>query len=278
MIKLGNLKSITNVITVFAKSHSSELLVGLGIAGMATSTVLAVRATPTASQKIKDAIDDENEILMDAAVRNKQDEYSPITRLRVTNTIRLCWRDYAAAAITGTASAICIIGGTRISLKRNAALVTAVKLSELTIKDLQEYKNKVVETIGVEKSDEIEEEIDKKHVESTSINLGGDIISGNGPILYFDKIGGQFFKSDKETIREAVNRLNHTMNDDMYVSLNDLYDELGLPHTVAGDELGWNREHGLIDIRFSSQLTPSGIPIVVVSTRLEPRTNYGCLH
>ena len=274
MIKLPNFKNLAKVVTSFAKVHSPELLIGLGIGGMITSTVLAVKATPKAVEKIKNTIDEKNEELMDIAVAAHRNEYQPIIKLKPTEVIKLCWKDYASAAITGTASVICIIGGTHINLKRNAALVTAVKLSEMTIKDLQAYKNKVTEVIGQEKSDEIEEKVNDDAVTAASINLDSALVSGNGPILCYDKIGGQFFKSDKESIRSAINSLNSDLNDEIYVSLNDLYDKLNMTHTIAGDQLGWNRDHGLIEPRFSSHLLPNGVPVLVLSTRLEPRVDY----
>ena len=278
MIKFGSFKGILKVVTAFAKVHSPEILVGLGIAGMATSTVLAVRATPKAVQKIEDKIAETNETLMDNAVAAHQDCYAPIDKLKPTEVAKLCWKDYAPAAVTGAASIVCIIGGTRINLRRNAALVTAVKISEATIRDLQAYKNKVVESIGVEKSDEIETKVTDEAVQQASINLDSAIISGNGPVLCLDKIGGQWFRSDKETIRAAINKLNYVMNDDMYVSLNDFYDELGMPQTIAGRDLGWNRDQGLIEPKFSSHLLPNGVPVMVLTTRIEPRVDYSKLY
>lgn len=277
MIKMRDLKGIVNVITAFTKNHSPEILVGLGIAGMTTSTVLAVRATPKATRKIEAAIEDSNEALMDEAVAKQQESYSPVSRLKAGDVIKLCWKDYAPAAVTGVASIVCLVGGTRINLRRNAALVTACKLSEMTIKDLQTYKDKVIETIGEEKHEEIETKINEEAVTNAAINLDSAVICGNGPILCFDNIGGQWFKSDKETIRAAINRLNHTMNDDMYVSLNDFYDELGMNQTIAGRDLGWNRDYGLIEPKFSSHLLPNGVPVMVLTTRLEPRVDYSKL-
>lgn len=278
MRKIGSFNGFIKLVTSFAKLHSPELLVGLGIAGMATTTIMAVKATPKASKKIEVAISDANDKLIDNAFESSISEYVPVTKLKPIEVITLCWKDYAPAAITGVASIVCIIGGTKINLKRNAALITAVKLSEFTITDLQRYKKKVVETIGQEKNDEIEAVVDKERVEYAAIDLDSAVISGTGPILYFDGIGGQWFRSDKETVRAAINRVNFNMNSYMYVSLNDLYDELNMPHTVAGSQLGWNVDKGLIEPRFSSQLLPSGIAVVVLTTRLEPQTNYGALY
>lgn len=278
MFKMPNLKGITKVITAFAKVHSPELLVGLGVAGMATSTLLAVRATPKAVAKIDNEIDEVNAELMDVAVRNHQTEYSPIDKLKPFEVVKLCYKDYLPAAITGVAGVICIIGGTNISLRRNAALVTAVKLSEVTIKDLQDYKNKVVETIGEDASTEIEAKADKERVEKSISNIDDLIVHGDGPVLYHDLIGGQWFRSDPETIKAAINRLNHEMNNDMYVSLNDLYSKLNLPDTVAGEHIGWDIWHGLVEPKFGSYLLRGNIPVATFSTRNEPRVDFKSLH
>jgi hypothetical protein len=277
MIKMDSLKGIIKVITAFTKTHSPEILVGLGIAGMTTSTVLAVRATPKAVSKINAAIDETNEKLMDIAVANHQDVYSPITKLKPLETVKLCWKGYVPAAVTGVASIVCIIGGTRINLRRNAALVTAVKISETTIRDLQTYKNKVVETIGEEKNNEIETKANEEIAQQAFVGVDTSIIPGKGSILCLEKMGGQWFKSDKEEIREVFNNLNYTMNDDMYVSLGDFYAEMGISNTVAGEALGWNRDQGLIEPKFTAGLLQNGTPILVVSTRLEPRTDYSKL-
>ena len=274
MIKLGNFKGLMKVVTAFAKVHSPEILVGLGIAGMATSTILAVKATPKAVEKINDKIDEANEVLLDDALKSHQDCYSPVDKLKPGDVVKLCWKDYAPAAVTGIASIVCIVGGTRINLRRNAALVTAVKLSEMTIKDLQSYRDKVVETIGEEKAAEIEQKVNEEYVQQAAVNIDSDIIPGNGPIICVEKMGGQWFKSDKESIRAAFNRLNYNMNDDMYVSLNDFYDEFDLRHTIAGEQLGWNRDKGLIDPSFTAHLINGRIPAMVVSTRIEPQTDY----
>lgn len=273
-----NLNSLINIVKIFSKSHATELLVGIGIAGMSAATIVAVKATPVAMDNIDEAIDSVNNDLLFIAERDNQPTCELITRLTPMDNIKVCWKVYAPAAIMMLTSAACIIGGTKISLKRNAALLTMYKLSETTVKELQEYKSRVIQNIDPEKHIEIEESIDRDRIASESVNMDSTIVSGHGPILYFDKMGGQWFRSDKETIREAINTLNHEMNNNMYVSLNDFYDELGMPHTIAGSTLGWKIDNGLIEPRFSAQVTQSGAPVVVVSTRLEPNTDYSKLY
>ena len=48
------LKEMTNKVITGAKKHSPELLIGAGVTGMLTSTVLAVKATPKAMDLIEE--------------------------------------------------------------------------------------------------------------------------------------------------------------------------------------------------------------------------------
>lgn len=269
-----SVKGLINIAKTFGVQHGPEILIALGITGMGTATVLAVKATPKALEQIDDEIDRQNDERIAYVDEHEEEIYHPVEVLSKKEVIKVCWKGYLPAIITGVTSIFCIVGGTSINLRRNAALATAYKISEASVKELMEYKDKVVETIGEDKNKEIEDKIDQEHLDRASINMDSSTITGKGPILYFDKMGGQWFKSDKESIREAINNLNRNMNSDMYVSLNDFYDELDMPHTIAGDSLGWNSDQGLIEFKFNPMITKSGVPAVVFSTRLDPRADY----
>ena len=58
-----------------------------------------------------------------------------------------------------------------------------------------------------------------------------------------------------------------------YASLNDFYDEIDLPRTSMGDDLGWNIEHN-IEIHFSSQLNDNGEPSLVLDFTVAPQYDY----
>ena len=64
----------------------------------------------------------------------------------------------------------------------------------------------------------------------------------------------------------------------MYVSLSDLYDEIGLRHTRISDNVGWNIDDGTIDPDFSTQLTEDNQPCVVLDFLLVPRYNFDNLY
>ena len=234
--------------------HSPEILTGIGIAGMITTTILAVKATPKALKTIEAKKTEENK-----------------EKLTAAETVKATWKYYIPAAITGVTSIACVIGASRVHTKRNAALATAYKLSETA---LVEYREKVIETLGEKKEKMVREKIDKDRMEQNPVSKSQVIITDKGNTLCFDYHSGRYFKSDIDRIKKAVNELNRRMNIEMYVSLNDFYDELNLEHTSLGDELGWSLDDGLVEIDFSSQLADDGTPCVVMSYRVAPRRGY----
>ena len=62
-----------------------------------------------------------------------------------------------------------------------------------------------------------------------------------------------------EALRKAENELNYQVLNNMYASLTDLYDLLGLPKTAYSDEVGWNVNNSL-SLKFSSVLSEDGRP------------------
>lgn len=275
---MANIKGLMGIAKAFMNTHSTELLVAIGITGMATSTIMAAKKGKVVAPKLEKALAEHNLTLFDEAVRRGDTTYVPATRLSHKKVIQLCWKDYAGVALTGVAGAVCIVGGTKISLRKNAALMTACKLSEMTIKDLQQYKDTVESTLDEKTAKVIDDIVDNKKVDEVlkdvDISKDSSFIEGVGDVIYVDKMGGRIFRSSKEAIREAINTLNHTLNDDRYVSLNDLYSELHLQPSLAGEQLGWNIDHGLIEPRFGSELSRNGVAIVTFNTRIEPRINY----
>lgn len=236
------------------KKHSPEILTGIGIAGMITTTVMAVRATPKALILIEE----------------KKDELE-VNELTPKETIQAAWPCYIPAAVTGTVSIACLIGASSVNMRRRAALATAYTLSESALK---EYQEKVVETIGEKKEQAVRDAVAKDKIDKHPVSNSEVVIVERGNHLCYDAVSGRYFKSDIEKIKKAVNELNLRMRDEMYISLNDFYYEIGLNGTSLGDELGWNIEKGYIDISFSSQLADDGTPCLVIEYHIAPRYDF----
>lgn len=249
-----NLSKIAKGIRMSISKHSPEILTGIGIAGMVTTTVMAVRATPKALILIEDK-----------KAENDVDKLTPV------ETIKATWTCYIPAAITGCLSIFCLIGASSVNARRNAALATAYTLSESALK---EYQGKVIETIGEKKEQFVRDAIAKDRIDKNPVSSREVIITEKGNTLCYDAISGRYFKSDIDKLKKAENELNRRMRDEMYISLNEFYYEIGLNPTKIGDDLGWNIDHGYIELNFSSQLTDDGNPCLVIDYQVAPRYEY----
>lgn len=242
-----------------ASKHSPEILTGIGIAGMITTTILAVRATPKALELIEE----------------KQEELYPDSTLKLTpvEVIKTTWKCYTPAVVVGVVSTGCLIGSTSVSTRRNAALATVYNLTAST---LAEYQGKVVETFGEKKERMIRESVAGDQLKREPLNKSTVIVTGNGSSRFYDDISKRRFTSDIEKIRRIVNDLNGDMLDGGdFISLNSFYYELGLEPIAFGDELGWNitkngYRNGKIEVDFHARLDDDGQPSIVLEYSIAP--------
>lgn len=242
----------------FLGKHSPEILTGIGVTGMITSTVLAVKATPKALELIEE----------------KRDELYPLDesiKLTPLETVKAAWKPYIPSVVLAVASMSCIIGASAVNAKRNAALATAYAISERT---LVKYRDKVIETIGEKKEKEIKEKVAQDAVNENKVSDSSIIITSKGNTLCMDSMTNRYFRTDLDQIRKVVNELNRQMIYQNYVSLNDFYYELGLEPIKNGSALGWNLDWGLIELHFSTCLAENDEPCVVIDYNVAPRYDY----
>lgn len=254
-------KRIGNEIGRTIHRRSPEILTGIGIAGMITTTVLAVKATPEAMRRIE--------------ARKRRENHKNLTAMQ---TVQAAWKCYIPAGVTGSVSVACLIGASVTNGRRNAALATAASLAETS---LREYRSKVVETIGPRKEEGILDSIDRDRVQNLKqeqIDAMMEEPEGMPPkVRCLDAMFNKTFWSDVETIKHAVNKLNYQMNNlsEPYISLNEFYMELGLqPIGEIGDQLGWRNDKGLIEVRFTTQLWNGSTPVLVMSHANPPEYGY----
>lgn len=241
----------------FLGKHSPEILTGIGVTGMITATVLAVKATPKALELIKE----------------ERDELYPLDesiKLTPVETVKAAWKPYIPAVITGIGSIACVIGASAVNHKRNAALATAYAISERT---LVKYRDKVIETIGEKKEKEVREKVSQDEVNCKPVSNSQVIITSKGNTLFMDSISGRYFRGDMDKIKKAVNELNRRMNYENYISLDEFYYEIGLEPTKTSSRVGWNLDSGLIEIEYNTCLAEDE-PCIVLDYNIEPRYEF----
>jgi len=104
----------------FLRSKSPEILAGVGISGVVGTAYLAHQVG-----------------FRSAYVVNKQEVWQ--------DKVRHNWKRYIPVAALGTATIVCIVGGTKISSRRTAAMAAAYSISEHAF---LEYKEQVKEKFG----------------------------------------------------------------------------------------------------------------------------------
>jgi hypothetical protein len=252
-----NLPKLVKSVRATVLKHQPEILTGIGITGMITTTVMAVKATPKALDLMAD-------------VKEKHAESSDKKAFCKDVLLKVA-PVYIPAALIGGLSVSCLIGASSVNYKRNAALATAYTLSESALK---EYQDKVVETIGEKKEEAVRAAIAKDRIDKNPAVDREVIITGNGDTRCYDPLSSRYFDSDIETIRKSVNELNRHLLLDDYVSLNDFYCELGLDTTEIGDTIGWRSDKGLVELSFYPIMDKKERPCLALEYHVAPYHDY----
>lgn len=255
---MHKVKTVTQNLSKTFTKNSPAILTIVGAAGVITTSVMAVRATPKALLLIEE----------DKLNRTNAQRQLPVESLSNFDIMKLVWPCYMPSLVMGTLTISCIVSANSINLKRNAALASVYSIADASFK---EYQAKVVETIGEKKEQVVKDEIAKDRITANPVGFNNVIVTGNGNVLCYDAFSGRYFQSDVENIRQIQNEMNSRLLDATWMSLNDLYYELGLDNITMGDELGWDIDQGMISMNFSSQLTADNTPCLVMAFDIIPK-------
>ena len=243
---------VAKTVGAMLKKNSPVILTGTAMAGLLSTTVLAVRATPKALDRIADA---------------SIDEKGNVIELTKWEKLQVAAIEYVPTAISFVGTGACIIGAQTINGRRLAAMSALYSMSETALKD---YKEEVLKTVGGKKSESIKDAINKKKVDDNPPNDKNVIVTGRGEVLCYETISGRYFKSTADVINKAENELVRQMNlGDSRISVNEWYYGLGLTGTKLGDEMGWTIESPL-EVRFTSSLASDGTPVLCVDYVNDP--------
>lgn len=253
---MDNLTTMANTVKTKLVKHGPGILTAIGIVGWGTAAILAVKETPKALRLIEDA------------------EYEKGESLTTQEKIKAAWKPYIPAMVTAGVSTACLIGASNVSAGRNAALAAAYQLTNTALKD---YKEQVVEVVGEKKEQIIQEKVNEKKLKENPASTSQIIFTGKGKTRCYDTTSDRYFESDKDTIEKAIIRLNKRMQGgEMYITLNEFYDEIGLRHIPIGDKIGWNVDT-LIEPHFSSHLDDTDTPCLVLDYLVAPTWDFSNL-
>lgn len=241
------------------KKHSPEILVGVGIVGVVSSTIMACKATTKLDEVLtepKDKIEKIHELMENPDMVPEGKEYTEedgkkdLTIMYTQSAIKVI-RLYAPAVALGSLSIAAILGGHHILRKRNIALAAAYATIDKSFKD---YRGRVIERFGAELDKELKYNIKAAEVEETVVDEKGkekkvkNTVNVADPNVYseyskfFDESCPGFTKDPEYNLmflKDQQRYANDLLKVKGYLFLNDVYEMLGIPRTQAGQIVGW---------------------------------------
>ena len=272
-----NLSNFAKNISAKLGANAPGITIGLGTGAILVAGVMVGVATPKAMKLIEDAqvaktkrFEMMKEKAPDDAVMDETDD------LTWVEIIKAGWKPYAPAIMTAVVGVACIVGGNRANARRNAALSAAYTVVEQTLND---YTAKTKEIVGEKKEKEIRDAIAEDELKKHPLS-GYNVVRMPkcGKTLCYDVRSREYFMSDYNTIKKVENDLNRRLRSEMFISLNDVYDEFGIVHDdELGDDIGWNVDDEL-EFTISSKIAENNEPCLVVNYVIAPRYDFRNLH
>lgn len=256
----------------FADRNSPTILTSLGVLGLINTARLAykagIKASRVSNERIREYLEDFKDY---KEMGDKQSQTSIVKKLAMEAATV-----YGPPVAMGAVSTACIIGSNCISTKRIAAISAAYSLTEAALKD---YKEKALEVVGDKKVRQIKEAIAKDKVLKNPPPKDDSqiLMTGTGDVLCYDAYSGRYYISNAAKIEKAVNKLSAECLSDMYISLNEFWDEIGLPRLPMGNDYGWNIDDtfdGILPISLTAILTDDQRPCLCVDYDVSPRFDY----
>lgn len=242
------------------KKHSPEILVVTGVVGVIASTVMACKATTKVSDIVDDAketIDTIHDSVGKGLHTSDGEEYTQEVANKdlVIVYAQTGWKLvklYGPSVALGVASIGCMIGSNHILRKRNIALAAAFKAVDTSFK---EYRDRVIDRFGKEmdrelrfgiKAKEIEEKVVDENGNETTVTKTVEVADPNVAHSIYSIVwceGNTGWTRNAELNKVFLIQTQNAANDKLrlngILTLNEVYDMLGVQRTAYGQIAGW---------------------------------------
>ena len=242
-----------NRVQHFMKKNSNVILTVFGSVGVITTSILAVKATPKAMKLIDEA-----------KIYNDEE-------LTVMETIKVAWKPYIPAVLTGVSTIACIFGINYLSHKNQASLMSAYALLDNSYK---EYKNKVNELYGENANTEVRNSIVDDHLEDT-------IEIEDEKMIFFDFQSMRQFTATMHHVMQAECAFLELLHNKGFASLNEYYSLLGIPPVSFGDNQGWFDMERIdpyhceeLEFHYDKAISKNGIEFICIDTNIPPSSDF----
>ena len=219
------------------KKHAPHILFGAGVAGAATSTVMACKATLKLSDELPKMKQELENVREDTKDLEEVEQKKAVAMVYGANTAKVV-KAYAPAFIVGSASIACLTGSHVTLTRRNAALTAAyATLSQA----YDNYRERVRDDHGNEQELHTYHAVENKGTK-TKPKLHSDPNKWSAYARFFDEASTEFQPNgemNKLFIQCQQNYANNILQSRGHIFLNEVYDMLGLERSQAGSVVGW---------------------------------------
>lgn len=243
-ITTKNLRAAAKAALKIGKEKSPQILTALAVGGLVFTTVTAVKAT----LKAKEVLDNMEE---DASKEEKA---------------KVIAKTYAPVFASGALTCASIIGAQAINSRRMAALAGLYSLAESTIKEYEQNTSK-------ETQKKVEESVADKELQKAPLDNRFIEETGRGKELCYDIWSGRYFWGSMLGVREVLADFNRDLIYQNSMTINDLYEELGMDSCELGYMVGW-KSGDIIRAEFNARLASDGTPCLVVKYKPDPYVSF----
>lgn len=251
-------KSTAGITGLKIREISPEILIGAGVVGIITSTVMACKATTKAKailEETKENLDAIHKCAEDEKLKEKYTEKDvrKDTAITYAQTGAKFIKLYTPSIIIGAASISLIFASHGIMRKRNASLMAAYAAIDTSFK---KYRKRVAEKYGEEEERDIRHNVKVKEFTETEVDENGKKKKVKKSVKYvnsgidgysdysrfFDESSPEWEKDSEYNLmflKAQQDFMNQKLRAQGYLFLNDVYDALGIPKTKAGQIVGW---------------------------------------
>lgn len=239
------------------KKHSPEILLASGIIGGVTAAVMACKAT-TKVQDILEETKEQVDIIHDCMKSgdvvgesySEEDGKKDLAIVYAQTGLKFV-KLYGPSVGLGVLSVTSILASNNIMRKRNVALAAAYTAVDTGFK---EYRARLVERFGEELDRELKYNVKTEKIQETVIDENGEEktvertittanINEHSEYAKFYDDGCRGWTKDPHLNLMQLRRIQDWCNERLqsrgFMFLNEVYSELGIPKTEAGQSIGW---------------------------------------
>lgn len=191
------------------------------------------------------------------------------------------WPTITCTTIAAAGIISYVMIGEKKIMELSTACSTASTIANQMAKKKEAYEAAIKENLSAEDAKKIEQSANAKisTITSTqpSMPLNNVIVTGTGNDIFKDAWSGRLFYSKGSYLKECVRQIEKSIKYDMYATLNEFYEEIGLETIDAGDLLVWDQFRGdTIELDFSQSyhdpILDTTVTLLNFYTKPQPRT------